>query len=216
MESQFTDEDANAWFRRNNKSVEQGNTIPYANPLLSYLEPFKNELSRQLEVGCSSGVSLSTLSGLLDCEGFGIDPSYEAIEYGKERFPKLNLKQGYGHNLPFEDEFFDFVFLGFFLYCVPRSAYLRTISEADRVLKTSGFLGILDFDVPYPYSNPNKHNKGLFSYKINNARVFESTGLFSLVGKSSFSHAKTSFSKEIDERVSLQLLYKEDKAFTRG
>ena len=96
---------------------------------------------------------------------------------------------------------------------VDRELYLRCISEADRLVKFGGFLSIIDFDTPYPYSNPYTHQSGVFSYKQNNSDVFVASGLYSVVNKFQFSHSNFFFDKEINERVSLTLLYKEAQIF---
>jgi len=100
-----------------------------------------------------------------------------------------------------------------FLYLVDRELYLRCISEADRLVKFGGFLSIIDFDTPYPYSNPYTHQNGVFSHKQNNSDVFVLSGLYSIVNKFQFSHSNFFFDKEINERVSLTLLYKETQIF---
>jgi len=96
---------------------------------------------------------------------------------------------------------------------VDRELYLRCISEADRLVKFGGFLSIIDFDTPYPYSNPYTHLSGVFSHKQNNSDVFVASGLYSVVNKFQFSHSNFFFDKEINERVSLTLLYKETQIF---
>ena len=72
------------------------------------------------------------------------------------KFPSLNLKLGFGDSLPLKK---NLVHLGFFLYLVDRKDYLKCISEADRMLKFGGFLSIIDFETPFPYSNQYSYNK---------------------------------------------------------
>ena len=87
-----------------------------------------------------------------------------------KKFP-IKITQGFSDKIPFNDEFFDLVHLGF-LYLVDRSYYLRSISEADRVLKFGGFLSIIDFDTPFQYSNKYKHKKECFHIKSTTLRFF--------------------------------------------
>ena len=76
--------------------------------------------------------------------------------------------------------------LGFFLYLVDRELYLRCISEADRLVKPGKFLSIIDFETPFPYANKYLHKGEIYSHKVNNAEVFVSSGLDSVVNKFHF------------------------------
>ena len=102
------------------------------------------------------------------------------------------------------------------MYLVDRENYLRCISEADRLVKFGGFLSIIDFETPFPYSNSYSHQIGVFSHKQNNSDVFVASGLYNVVNKFQFLHSNFFFDKEINERVSLTLLYKETEIFGKG
>lgn len=205
----FDTKEADNFFHR----YEKGQNLEPTKTLLDYLKPFKNKISKMIEVGCGNGESLSLLSKNLDSDAYGIEPSKKAVEHINNKFPFINIKQGFADKLPFDEEFFDYVHLGFFLYLVDRRKYLKSISEADRILKFGGFLSIIDFDPPFPYSNEYKYKKGVFSHKIDNSKVFLSTGYYTLVNKYNISLSKQNFNFDIDERVSIQLLYKEPKIF---
>ena len=111
------------------------------------------------------------------------------------------------------NEKYDLVHLGFFLYLVDREFFLRCISEADRLVKFGGFLSIIDFETPFRYSNSYSHLNGVYSHKQNNSDVFVASGLYSVVNKFQFSLKNFFFHKDINERVSLTLLYKETEIF---
>ena len=208
----FEDGEANEWFRRNKEKLENTRNDSVTELLLAWLEPFANEISDVLEIGCGSGHRLKKIVSFFSAKGFGVEPSFEAVEYIKNTFPQIVAKKGFGDDVPFSQKF-DLVHLGFFLYLVDREFYLRCISEADRLVKFGGFLSIIDFDTPYPYSNVYSHQPGIFSHKQNNSNVFIASGLYSVVNKFQFSHGNFFFDKEINERVSLTLLYKETKIF---
>ena len=70
-------------------------------------------------------------------------------------------------------------------------------------------MSIIDFETPYPYSNKYAYKDGIYSHKQNNSDVFIASNLYSVVNKYHFSHENFFFDKEINERVSLTLLYKE-------
>ena len=85
------------------------------------------------------------------------------------------------------------------------------LAKQTDLLNLGGFLSIIDFDTPYPYSRPYTHQSGVFSHKQNNSKVFVASGLYTLVNKFQFSLSNFFFSKEVNERISLTLLYKEPK-----
>ena len=60
-----------------------------------------------------------------------------------------------GHliSLMFDNEVFDIIICGFFLYLVDRNLVFKTVSEIDRTIKEGGYLVIIDFEVPFPSSN---------------------------------------------------------------
>ena len=158
--------EADKWFTRNWESLEKKRDNKSADLLIDWLEPYKKDINCLVEIGCGSGHFLSYLSKKLDAKGYGVEPSQEAINFIKKRFPDLSVELGWGDDIPYE-ETFDFVHLGFFLYLVDRSNYLCSIKEADRVLKPGGFLSIIDFDTPFPYSNEYSHQEGVYSHKMN-------------------------------------------------
>tara|TARA_B100000963_G_C22630959_1_gene674896 strand:- start:2260 stop:2925 length:666 start_codon:yes stop_codon:yes gene_type:complete len=208
----FEKSEANKWFRRNRKFINKSNISSSITTLSKWLKPFEKKISNILEIGCGTGHNLNQLSKKLKANGFGIDPSSEAVNFMTKKFPKLKVKVGSGDKVPFLKKF-DLVHLGFFLYLVDRKDYLKCVSEADRLLNSGGFLSIIDFDTPFPYSNSYSHLKGVFSHKKNNSEVFVSSGLYSLVSKFQYSQKNFFFNKNIDERISISLLYKETKIF---
>ena len=208
----FNEKDANNWFRRNIKNLESMGSDPIIEMLINWLEPFKSELSSALEIGCGSGHRINQLSNSLKLKCFGLEPSSDAIKYIKDNFSSLIVKKGYGHDVPYKEPF-DLVHLGFFLYLVDRELYLRCISEADRLVKPGKFLSIIDFETPFPYANKYLHKGEIYSHKVNNAEVFVSSGLYSVVNKFHFSHGDLFFNRDINERISLTLLYKETDIF---
>jgi len=106
------------------------------------------------------------LAVALDCDLIGynkirgvsvmvLEPSneavYQAISLG------LDARVGTADVIPFQDKSFDIVIFGFCLYLCDRDDLFKIAAEADRVLKTPGWLLIKDFyshqsaDLPNPY-----------------------------------------------------------------
>ena len=209
----FQEGEANEWFRRNRNALED--TIIKNSPisiLSDWLKPFKSEINEIIEIGCGSGHRLNQLSKELEANGYGVDPSSEAVSYIEKNFPSLETKVGFADNLESSKKY-DLVHLGFFLYLVDRELFLRCVSEVDRSVKFGGFLSIIDFEPPFPYSNTYSHLSNIYSHKQNNSDVFVASGLYSIINKFQFSDKKLYFDKVIDERCSLTLLYKETEIF---
>jgi ubiquinone/menaquinone biosynthesis C-methylase UbiE len=209
----FINGEGDAWFSRN---LENSNTqlVPVdIDFIFSTLGTRKNEIANILEIGCSSGVKVKTLSEKFDAYGYGIDPSQVAIEsarkYEETSDGKLQFLTGIATDLPYEDSKFDLVFFGFCLYLVPPNEIYKAISEADRVLKNGGFLAILDFDYGQLKVNPYKHADGIYSYKNNYSALLTSSGYFHQVSKWSFSQNGISFIDDRNERLSIEVLHKE-------
>lgn len=208
----FDDDEANAYFRRNRKKSGEKQTDKPVSLLCDWLMPFKDDITEILDIGCGNGHKLNQLSEVINAPGYGVEPSTEAVQYISNHFPLLTVRVGYADNIPFSRDF-SLVHLGFFLYLIERKKYLRCVSEVDRLVKVGGFLSIIDFETPYPYSKKYAYKDGIYSHKQNNSDVFIASNLYSVVNKYHFSHENFFFDKEINERVSLTLLYKESKIF---
>ena len=92
----FTKE-GDAWFERNDYEPTQDYEV---------LEYFKTrpdyKPKKVLDIGCSDGSKLNKLNNFFNntnIDFYGIEPSQLAVNKGKERFPGLNLAQGYSHDL---------------------------------------------------------------------------------------------------------------------
>jgi ubiquinone/menaquinone biosynthesis C-methylase UbiE len=216
QESAFLNGEANNWFNRNREGLRSPDDSVGVNSITSMLVPFKDEISRMLEIGCSDGSKLRSLCKNLDATGFGIDPSLDAITAGKavtDSTVEMILTIGTASNLQFENSYFDVVFFGFSLYLVDRNMLFQAVSEADRVLKPGGFLVIQDFDPGFRHKRPYTHLEGISSYKNSYVDLFSASGHYFEAEKVSFSHSKGTFDKDPHERISISLLYKEIDAY---
>jgi SAM-dependent methyltransferase len=204
----FLAEEGNRYFQRNSAVYVNADPahVPQSMQFYgSYLKPG----DKVLEIGCCNGVNLSRLASMVPCQCLGIDPSAEAIEDGRQRFPTISLSVGTADDLKFGSGMFDFVLFGFCLYLVDRTLLAKSIAEADRVLKSQGFLGITDFDVVVPSVQPYRHIPGLFTYKMDYSRLFTAYPHYALAGKIGFSHFGNDFHEDPNERLSSVILHKD-------
>lgn len=208
-------QEANAWFHRNKAFLEGRASGPDVHFICERLKSEK--IARVLEIGCSSGQVLQKIVERFDASGVGIDPSPAAVRAGNSRFREfgldITLEVGDANDLPYPDGSFDLVIMGFFLYIEDRRGLLRSFAEADRVLRSGGFLAITDFDTGI--TNIQKdyvHQKSLKVYKADYGRWLSMTGHYYLADKLSFSSEAGVFHHDLDERCSTQLFFKEDSA----
>ncbi|MBN1796649.1 MAG: class I SAM-dependent methyltransferase [Sedimentisphaerales bacterium] len=119
---------------------------------LEFLEKIKllKSTDRILEIGCGIGLVVNELTK----KGYdiaGTDISTEAIEYGRKKFPEINLKVHAAERLPYDDESFDVV-LSFDLF-EHISEIDKHISQVYRVLKNRGY---------YLFQTPHKYFSATF------------------------------------------------------
>ena len=202
-------EEGDNWFIRNKKkSLSEDKK-----KLIDYYLPFIGDKNKVLEIGCSDGINLNYLNQQLPHRNLdlnGIDPSRKSIELGNKNYQNINLSVGTADNLEYDEALFDVVICGFFLYLIDRNLIFKIVSEIDRVIKEGGYLIIVDFEVPFPSSNDYVHFEGIKSYKNNYSKFFTGGGHYTLIGKKHYSHQNVDlFERNIDERVSTSILYKE-------
>ena len=196
----FLEGEADNYFRRNKAALDSaaatlGKEFSGTDWVHQALAPFKDKIHSVLEIGCSNGTQLERICALLDTKGSGIDPSRLAVAEGNRKYEggKMQLHTGTASSLPFEPQSFDFVYFGFCLYLLDRQNLFSAIAEADRVLKTGGFLVITDFDPVRQHKRSYHHKEGVFSFKQDYSRVFTKSGMYYLVSKNSFSHRQSFF-----------------------
>lgn len=221
----FLKEEGNAWFHRNKKIIDKMGEVAFEYNLVSEFLKGQHILGEQnsiLEVGCSYGYNLAYLNSNLKTICYGIDPSLDAINYGKSKFCKpkydVNLEQGTSDLLPYEDNKFNVVIMGFCLFWVDRKYLFKSIAEADRVLRLGGYVIIIDFDTSIPFKRDNIHNSEAYTYKMQYANLFLANPQYYLIEKKSYSHNTKLFNTDIQERISLCILYKntEDNAYQKA
>lgn len=107
---------------------------------------YRDNKLKILDVGCGTGNLLINLHNKNpNIKLIGIDISKEMIRVAKSKTEKLkniNFEMGDANNLPFENEYFDYVVCSNSLHHHPHA--LTSIKEMTRVLKKNGRLIIVD------------------------------------------------------------------------
>lgn len=213
--------EADAWFSRNDErfAAQDLSSRIDIKELSHFFEKTEASIGKVLEVGCSSGRVVEIVSHSLQAHGVGIDPSRRAIEAGNARLSargaNCKLQVGSATEIPSEDEEFDLVMAGFFLYVIPPNQLFRAISELDRVLRPGGFLAIRDFDHPHFLSVPYGHQPDSKVFKRRYHEIFVSSFHYSIVFSRSFSEESEGFSEDPNKRESFTILYKEPEAYLK-
>jgi SAM-dependent methyltransferase len=168
--------------------------------------------SSVLEIGAADGCRLAVIADRYRAKVMGIDPSANAIESGRERFPQVEFLQATAGKVPLQDVF-DLVIVNFVLHWIDRSTLLRSVAEIDRLISDGGFLILGDFAprnylrVPYHHLAENQ----VYTYKQEYSAVFVASGLYHTVATLTAHHSTTELASHASEheRTGVWLLQKQ-------
>ncbi len=172
-------DEADRYFERNNHRSEACDDRAEYSFLTKYIQP----QNKVLEIGCGDGKNVPTFTGDRQSYYTGVDLSPKAIESARERYPNQSFETASADQIPFEDESFDFIYLGFFLYLAPQSLLSKIVWQIDRCLKDNGTLAITDFSCHYPHTKHYHHNPALRLLKYNFETMFLGFPQYSLIEK---------------------------------
>ena len=134
-----------------------------------------------LDVGCCAGGTLMHIHlKYPELNLFGIDPGKATVALFKEknRFPKIQVEEGYSHQLAFENNSIDIVIFSMVLQWVPRKFLLATIAETDRVLKVGGTIVIEEFLPNHNVTSVSQHNPDIRIFKEDYPNLFKAFGWY--------------------------------------
>ena len=108
---------------------------------IELIENFLQEIeidkeTRVLDIGCGTGNYSDLLQKVTQCEMYGVEPSEGMLAKAKTKETQVVFKQGAADKLPYEDEFFDFVYMTDVIHHVQEIRVMFT--EISRVLKDKG------------------------------------------------------------------------------
>lgn len=206
----FLESEGDAWHARNDHQIK-ARRLPDDDHLLQELlrlvgREGTQPLLRVLEIGCGDGTRLEWIRNTLPAQCFGVEPSSIAVASAKAR--GLAVSKGTADLLPIESQSVDVLIFGFCLYLCDREDLFRIASEADRVLRSPGWLLIQDFFSPAPTANPYKHHPGIYSHKMDYRRLFEWHPDYVCMKHSVTAHGSAECTDEADDWVAISVLRK--------
>jgi len=207
----FLNSEGNAWFSRNQKALASLE-LPNADLLLCEIIDINKgsgKKLRVLEIGCGDGTRLAWLKDNLDAECYGIEPSSQAVAAASKK--NINVQQGTAESLPFDGHSFDIVIFGFCLYLCDREDLFRIAMEADRVLRESSWLMIMDFFSPNPHAKNYHHTPGVKSYKMDYRTLFNWHPDYACMTHKVRHHSELGYTDVQDEWVAVSILRKNHK-----
>ncbi len=204
----FLQSEGNAWFERNRDAVAQRQLPDDDAVLQEVLEFWKGQTSTLtvLEVGCGEGARLGWLRDHLQANTLGIEPSPKAVAAARER--GVDARQGTADALPFEDGSVDVVIFGFCLYLCDREDLFRVAAEADRVLRSPGWIVIEDFYSPFPRARAYHHRPGMQTYKMDYRSLFSWHPRYTCLTHKVRRHGQAGYTDDPEEWVGLSVLCK--------
>lgn len=111
--------------------------------LMSILNEVSWKENKVLDFGCDNGLMLKFIcDSVNDIQGFGIDINSKAIEKANERFPELQFQSFNGVTIPFEDKYFDLVFVCAVIKHIRYEDRKKVYNELKRVAHNVFFIEI--------------------------------------------------------------------------
>ena len=200
----FLSGEGDAWFERNRPSLGQNDRDPVVDGLLALQAAPKSFL----EIGCGEGRRLSLVQRQFGAECYGVEPSAEAVDHARKKYPGVTFHVGTADRIDLPDASVDVLVFGFCLYLADPNDYFRIAAEADRVLKDGGLLAIIDFSPKHIFKNPYSHKPGIFAHKMDFSQLFTWNPAYRLVSRRYMEHG-SEFTFEENESVCLDFLKKD-------
>lgn len=207
----FLQSEGDAWFTRNKQGIAR-RKLPDDDALLQELLDFLPVNTRGvkvLEVGCGDGARLAWLKDNLNADCYGVEPSVQAVAAARAK--GINALQGTAEALPFDNQSFDIVIFGFCLYLCDREDLFRIANEADRVLRSPGWLMIMDFFSPTPRARTYYHCPGVQSYKMDYRALFTWHPDYECMTHKIRHHGEASYTDDSNEWVAVSVLRKRQR-----
>lgn len=207
----FLQSEGDAWFQRT-KTIVSRRILPDDDPVLREIldlplaDKEGSKPLRVLEVGCGEGSRLAWLQTNMNMHCSGLEPSAHAVAVARAQ--GVDAHQGSADKLPFANNTFDIVIFGFCLYLCDRSDLFLIAAEADRVLRSPGWLIIMDFFSPTNRSRPYHHHPEVFSFKMDYRTLFTWHPNYEGMTHKVRHHLKQGYTDDQEEWLSISVIRK--------
>ncbi len=201
--------EGNNWFLRNKDHLGKGFDIP-----LFLLELYSIKPKKTLEIGAANGCRLTKIYERYISDCTGVEPSQEAIEDGKSKYPFIKFVRSTCENSNLQKRKFDLIIVNFVFHWIYREKLLIYIEKIDKALEEGGYLLIGDFGTEYFFKRKYHHLKdaNFYTWKMPCWELFTKTGKYLEIAKLRFNHDthKLSPDIDIDNMGTIVLLKKQD------
>ena len=102
-----------------------------------------------LDICCGTGVQLNLIKERAGNRVFGLDLDERVLRYAQKKYGDIVFIRGDAGFLPFRSKTFGSVVISFALHDKPSVFRKNMIREAHRVLKSGGYLVLVDFEKPW-------------------------------------------------------------------
>lgn len=187
----FVSGEADNWFARNKKVLVDSTDRLAHDPVLKLMNLSGMQPEDVLEVGASNGYRLQAIYQRYGSHVTAVEPSFNAIEDGRTRYPAVHFVQGTAAKLPIDkDALFDLVIVNFVFHWIDRLELMRSVAEIDRTLKDGGHLIIGDFYPPQPERVKYHHlpDADVWTYKQDYGAIFLASNLYEWIIGLAFEH----------------------------
>lgn len=104
-----------------------------------------------LDFGCGDGISYKFFKKHFpNCEYYGIDISILSVNKSREMYPEANFQVFDGFNIPFEDDYFDFVFSSCVFHHIEHKHHSFLFDAIYSKLKSTGLFIIFEHNTWNP------------------------------------------------------------------
>ncbi len=182
----FAGAESDHWFQRNKASMQ--NLTAEKDCIIRMIQTYNLRPKKILEVGASNGSRVALLAKAFSAKGLAVEPSQEAVNDGKTRYPHIAVERGMAHEIPTKESFDLTIINGVFCW-IDRALLLRSIAEIDRCTDNGGYLVIGDF-LPNVPSKVRYHHVAdeAYTYKQNYAAAFLASSTYELVATQTVAH----------------------------
>ncbi|MFN4152410.1 MAG: class I SAM-dependent methyltransferase, partial [Candidatus Sericytochromatia bacterium] len=186
MTNIWKDFEGNNWFNRNKSYID--NKDLSNDPIIKIIDLYDLKPDSIIDIGSSNGYRVNYIKDRVKSSiNFAVDPSKEAIDDGKSKYPDINFINCLGEELNIQEKF-DLVIINFVFHWVYRENLFKFLYNIDSLVKENGFLIIGDFGVDSFIKREYSHLKdnSFHTWKQQYDNIFTSSGNYLEIAKLRF------------------------------